>query len=96
MYNLNLADLTDKEIQEKITAMGQRLVTAQHLGMAPHITDTLQSVIAACHEELYERNVMKEHELTKNINVVFDQEEYLKKKDEKNESTGKQNYRPGW
>ncbi len=98
MFNplISLTELSDKDLQEKINEMNERLVTANYMGMGSSVTDTIKAVIASCHEELYSRAAMKEHERTKDVHVVFDQEEYLKKKDEKHESTGKQNYRPGW
>lgn len=98
MFNplINISELSDKDIEDKITEMSRRLVTANYMGMGPSITDTIQSVINSCYEELYSRSSLKELESNKDVHVVFDQEEYLKKKDEKHESTAKQNYRPGW
>ena len=99
MFNMffDPSGLTDKEIDAKISEVSERMMKARSCGMSILIIESMQTVLNSCYEEQYSRAELKSLEQSNGITTVFDvEEDYLKKKEKTDESTGKQNYRPGW
>ncbi|EME3782808.1 hypothetical protein VYG11_002512 [Salmonella enterica] len=92
--------MTDKELQQKIFDMSNRITQARNAGMPSDMIVRMYLVIDACDEEMLFRASRKEYEqLEDEDTCVFDTESYLNKEEDKNkkhESQRKQIYKSGW
>lgn len=92
--------MTDKELQQKLFDMSERITRARSAGISDDIIHRMYLVLQACDNEVMLRSSRKEYEqLEDEDSCVFDTEEYLKTeedKQKKNESPRKQIYKSGW
>lgn len=94
------AGMTDRELQQKIFDMSERISSARAAGVSDEIVNRMYMVLQACDHEVMSRSASKEYEkLTDEDPCVFDTDEYLKSEEDKrskNESPRKQIYKSGW
>lgn len=90
--------LSNKELMEKINDISVRISSARSAGIEYDLIKSMYALIASCEEELRTRDAQNEMKSAKKDSpVVFDTDTYLNQGDKKkNESSRKQNYKPGW
>lgn len=94
------AGMTDRELQQKIFDMSERISRARAGGISDDIINRMYMVLQACDDEVMQRSASKEYErLEDEDKCVFDTDEYLKSeedKQKKHEGPRKQIYKSGW
>lgn len=94
------AGMTNRELQQKILDMSERISKARASGMSDEIVSRMYMVLQACDDEVMLRSASKQYdELEEEDSCIFDTEEYLKTeedKQKKNEGPRKQIYKSGW
>lgn len=89
--------LSNKELMEKINEVSMRISSARTAGIEYNLIQSMFAVIASCEEELRTRNAITQAISDKKEGaVIYDTETYLNREEKKNESSRKQNYKPGW
>lgn len=96
----NTSGMTDKELQQKILEMSERISRARAGGISDDIIQRMYMVMQACDDEVIQRSAAKEYDkLEDEDKCIFDTEQYLKSeedKQKKHESPRKQIYKSGW
>ena len=96
----NTSGMTDRELQEKIFEVSERITRARTGGISDDLIGRMYMVLQTCDDEVLARAASKEYEKAEDADkCVFDTDEYLKTEEDKkkkNESPRKQIYKSGW
>lgn len=87
---MDLTELTDQQIMDKMTLTGSRLMAARNSGMSSALTDQMQLIIMSYQEELARRNEPP----VPTAKTVWDMDNYLEQN--RHETVDEQEDIPKW